>query len=51
MMDVNGFQKKNPAVILNSICMVKNVRLVTVSEKKSAAFCPMSAISFSTDAT
>ncbi len=51
MMDVNGFQKKNPAVILNSICMVKNVRRVTVSEKKSAAFCPMSAISFSTDAT
>lgn len=26
-------------------------RRVTVSEKKSAAFCPMSAISFSTDAT
>ena len=51
MMDVNGFQKKNPAVILNSICMVKNVRRVTVSEKKSAVFCPMSATSFSTDAT
>ena len=30
MMDVNGFPRKNPAVILNSICMVRNVRLVTV---------------------
>ena len=39
MMNVNGFQKKNPAVILNSICMVKNVRLVTVSEKKYVVYC------------
>ena len=39
MMDVNGFQKKNPAVILNSICMVKNVRFVTVSEKKYVVYC------------
>ena len=30
---------------------VRSVRRVTVSAKKSAAFCPMSAISFSTDAT
>ena len=51
MMDVNGFQKKKPGAIHNSICMVRSVRRVTVSEKKSAAFCPMSAISFSTDAT
>ena len=51
MMDVNGFQKKNPAVILNSICMVRSVKRVTVSEKKSAVFCPTSATSFSTDAT
>ena len=51
MKQKNGFQKKNPAVILNSICMVKNVRLVTVSEKKYVVCCPTSATSFSTDAT
>ena len=51
MQVMNGFQKKNPAVILNSICMLRSVRRVTVSEKKSAVFCPMSATSFSTDAT
>ena len=51
MKQKNGFQKKNPGVIHNSICMVRSVRRVTVSEKKSAVFCPMSATSFSTDAT
>ena len=51
MMDVNGFPRKNPDAIHNSIYMVRSVRLVTVSEKKSAVFCPMSATSFSTDAT
>ena len=54
MMDVNGFPRKNPDAIHNSICMVRSVRSVrrvTVSEKKSAVFCPMSATSFSTDAT
>ena len=44
----NGFPRKNPDAIHNSICMVRSV---TVSEKKSAVFCPMSATSFSTDAT
>ena len=47
----NGFPRKNPDAIHNSIYMVRSVRLVTVSEKKSAVFCPMSATSFSTDAT
>ena len=51
MMDVNGFTRKNPGGIHNSICMVRSVKRVTVSEKKSAVFCPMSATSFSTDAT
>ncbi len=51
MLDVNGFPKKNPGAIHNSIYMVRSVRHVTVSAKKSAAFCPMSAIFFSTDAT
>ena len=41
-----GFQKKNPAVILNSIYMVRSVKRVPVNEKKSAAFCPTSATSF-----
>ena len=41
--------KKNPGAIHNSIYMVRSVKRVTV--KKSSAFCPMSAISFSTDAT
>ena len=48
---MNGFQKKNPGAIHNSIGMVRSVKRVTVSEKKSAVFCPMSATSFSTDAT
>lgn len=39
MMDVNGFPRKNPGVIPNSICMVRNVRLVTVSEKKYVVYC------------
>ena len=39
MMDVNGFPRKNPGVILNSIYMVKSVRLVTVSEKKYVSAC------------
>ena len=43
--------KENPSGIHNSICMVRSVKRVTVSEKKSAVFCPTSAISFSTDAT
>ena len=51
MQVMNGFQKKNPGAIHNSICMVRSVKRVTVSEKKSAVFCPMSATSFSTDAT
>ena len=51
MQVMNGFQKKNPGAIHNSICMVRIVKRVTVSEKKSAVFCPMSATSFSTDAT
>ena len=46
-----GFLRKNPDAILSSICMVRSVKRVTVSEKKSAAFCPTSATSFSTDAT
>ena len=51
MLDVNGFQKKNLGAIHNLIYMVRSVRRVTVSEKKSAVFCPTSATSFSTDAT
>ena len=51
MKQKNGFQKKNPGAIHNSIYMVRSVRRVTVSEKESAVFCPMSATSFSTDAT
>ena len=51
MQVMNGFQKKNPGAIHNSIGMVRSVKRVTVSEKKSAVFCPMSATSFSTDAT
>ena len=51
MKQKNGFQKKNLGAIHNSIYMVRSVRRVTVSEKKSAVFCPMSATSFSTDAT
>ena len=43
--------RKNPDAIHNSICMVRSVRRATVNEKKSAVFCPMSATSFSTDAT
>ena len=51
MLDVNGFPRKTPGAIHNSICMVRSVKRVTVSVKKSAAFCPMSAIFFSTVAT
>ena len=51
MKQKNEFQKKNPGAIHNSICMERSVRRVTMNEKKSAAFCPTSAISFSTDAT
>ena len=51
MKQKNGFQKKNLGAIHNSIYMVRSVRRVTVSEKKSAVFCPTSATSFSTDAT
>ena len=51
MMDVNGFQKKNPDAIHNSIYMVRNVKRVIVSEKKYVVFCLMSAISFSMVAT
>ena len=51
MKQKNGFPRKNPGGIHNSICMVRSVRRVTVSEKKSAVFCPTSATSFSTDAT
>ena len=39
MKQKNGFLRKSPAVIPNSICMVKNVRLVTVSEKKYVVYC------------
>lgn len=39
MKQKNGFQKKNPGVIPNSICMVRNERLVTVSEKKYIVYC------------
>ena len=35
---MNGFQKKNPGAIHNSICMVRSVKRVTVSEKKSAVY-------------
>lgn len=51
MQVINGFPRKNPDAIHNSICMVRSVRRATVNEKKSAVFCPMSATSFSTDAT
>ena len=51
MQVMNGFPRKNPGGIHNSICMVRSVKRVTVSVKKSAAFCPTSATSFSTDAT
>ena len=51
MKQKNGFLRKNPDAILSSICMVRSVKLVTVSERKSAVFCQMSATSFSTDAT
>ena len=51
MKQKNGFPRKNPCVILNSIYMARSVKRVTVSAKKSATFCPMSAIFFSTDAT
>ena len=39
MMDVNGFQKKSPGVILNSIYMVRSVKRVIVSEKKYVVYC------------
>ena len=39
MKQKNGFQKKSPDVILNSIYMVRSVRLVTVSEKKYVVYC------------
>ena len=39
MMDVNGFTRKNPGGIHNSICMVRSVRRVTVSEKKYVVYC------------
>ena len=51
MKQKNGFQKKSPGVILNSIYMVRSVKRVIVSGKKYVVFCPMSAISFSTVAT
>ena len=51
MQVMNGFPRKDPGGIHNSICMVRSVKRVTVSEKKSAVFCPTSATSFSTDAT
>ena len=51
MKQKNGFQKKNPGAIHNSIYMERSVKRVTVNEKKSAVFCLTSAISFSTDAT
>lgn len=43
MKQKNGFLKKNPGAIPNSIYMVRSVKRVTV--KKSAAFCPTSATS------
>ena len=36
MQVMNGFPRKNPGGIHNSICMVRSVKRVTVSEKKSA---------------
>ena len=51
MQVMNGFPRKNPAAIPNLTFSVRSVKRVTVSEKKSAVFCPMSATSFSTDAT
>ena len=35
----NGFPRKNPDAIHNSICMVRSVRRVTVSEKKYVVYC------------
>ena len=37
MKQKNGFSKKNHAVILCSICLVKNVRLATVSENLTSS--------------
>ena len=48
MLDVNGSLRKNPAVILNSICMERNVKRVTVSVKKSVAFCSILAKTITT---
>ena len=36
---INGFPRKNPDAIHNSICMVRSVRRVTVSEKKYVVYC------------
>lgn len=38
MQVINGFPRKNPDAIHNSICMVRSVRRATVNEKKSAVF-------------
>jgi hypothetical protein len=39
MKQKNGFQKKNPGVIPNSIYMVRSVKRVIVSEKKYVVYC------------
>lgn len=39
MKQKNGFQKKSPGVILNSIYMVRSVKRVIVSEKKYVVYC------------
>ena len=36
MQVMNGFPRRNPGGIHNSICMVRSVKRVTLSEKKSA---------------
>ena len=39
MMDVNGFPRKNPDAIHNSIYMVRSVKRVIVSEKTYVVYC------------
>ena len=43
--------EKRAGKIINICSMMSELGRETVSEKKSAVFCPMSATSFSTDAT
>ena len=41
MKQKNGFPRKNPGGIHNSICMVRSVKRVIVSVKKYVVYCHM----------